>query len=88
MFAVCPPGYLVGYISHRKSHVEAASCSSGGNQPAPAPVTQAPAGPAELEMDFKSIAQLLAKKMTKEAFENTLRYIDHVHTRKTDTDLI
>ncbi|XP_006799285.1 transferrin receptor 1b [Neolamprologus brichardi] len=42
-----------------------------------APVTQAPvAQPAEVEMDFKNISQLLARKMTREAFQKTLRDFD------------
>uniref|UniRef100_A0A3B4EWN2 Transferrin receptor protein 1-like n=1 Tax=Pundamilia nyererei TaxID=303518 RepID=A0A3B4EWN2_9CICH len=57
-------GYLVGYISHSKPKVELLNCS---------PVTQAPvAQPAEVEMDFKNISQLLARKMTREAFQKTL----------------
>uniref|UniRef100_A0AAX7U8J1 Transferrin receptor 1b n=1 Tax=Astatotilapia calliptera TaxID=8154 RepID=A0AAX7U8J1_ASTCA len=61
---LCLPGYLVGYISHSKPKVELLNCS---------PVTQAPvAQPAEVEMDFKNISQLLARKMTREAFQKTL----------------
>uniref|UniRef100_A0A669C7W2 Transferrin receptor 1b n=1 Tax=Oreochromis niloticus TaxID=8128 RepID=A0A669C7W2_ORENI len=43
-----------------------------------ASLTQAPvAQPAEVEMDFKSISQLLARRMTREAFQNTLKYTEY-----------
>ncbi|XP_030612492.1 transferrin receptor 1b [Archocentrus centrarchus] len=73
-------GYLVGYFIHRKYQVESVNCSpprneTAGKQSVP---TQAPGvqPPDEVEMDFKTISQLLAKKMTKEAFEKTLRRFD------------
>uniref|UniRef100_A0A3Q4GG68 Transferrin receptor 1b n=1 Tax=Neolamprologus brichardi TaxID=32507 RepID=A0A3Q4GG68_NEOBR len=67
-------GYLVGYISHSKPKVESLNLT----QTPVAPVTQAPvAQPAEVEMDFKNISQLLARKMTREAFQKTLRYTEY-----------
>lgn len=77
---LCLPGYLVGYISHSKPKVELLNCS---------PVTQAPvAQPAEVEMDFKNISQLLARKMTREAFQKTLGYTEYAHTFKPNTHLM
>ncbi|XP_005449127.1 transferrin receptor 1b [Oreochromis niloticus] len=83
-------GYLVGYVSHSKPKVESVNCSpeknqTTGKQSVVASVTQAPvasltqapvAQPAEVEMDFKSISQLLARRMTREAFQNTLKDFD------------
>lgn len=99
---LCLPGYLVGYISHSKPKVELLNCSPEKNQTAEkpsvvapvtqtsvAPVTQAPvAEPAEVEMDFKNISQLLARKMTREAFQKTLGYTEYAHTFKPNTHLI
>lgn len=91
---LCLPGYLVGYVSHSKPKVESVNCSpeknqTTGKQSVVASVTQAPvAQPAEVEMDFKSISQLLARRMTREAFQNTLKYTEYAHTFKPNTHLM
>ncbi|XP_072234835.1 transferrin receptor 1b [Leuresthes tenuis] len=78
-------GYLVGYFSHRKPQTGQVNCVLGVDNPtmaaqastgAPsatvAPVAAAP----EVQMDWKKVTQLLAEKLTTEAFEETLSRFD------------
>ncbi|KAK2859700.1 hypothetical protein Q5P01_004320 [Channa striata] len=63
-------GYLVGYISHRKSQVEPRSPDpeveeDNGQEPA-----------TELQLTWKSITQLLTEKLNTKAFDKTLRDFD------------
>lgn len=71
---VHPPGYLVGYISHRKPRVEPGNCDTQldtENQVNGTPADFAP--PPQFQLDWKDITQLLTQKLTSQNFEKTLR---------------
>lgn len=74
----CLPGYLVGFISHRKHQDEPVNCSTDlekdekvESNPTVSPAV-APA--AQDQMDWKDVTQLLEQKLTSQAFDKTLRY--------------
>uniref|UniRef100_A0A3Q1JRJ8 Transferrin receptor 1b n=1 Tax=Anabas testudineus TaxID=64144 RepID=A0A3Q1JRJ8_ANATE len=74
---VCPPGYLVGYISHRKPWVEPESCDTHlETENALKSTTADVEPPPELQLNWKDITQLLTQKLTSQTFEKTLRDFD------------
>ncbi|XP_075936537.1 transferrin receptor 1b [Anarhichas minor] len=77
-------GYLLGYLSHRETQVQQVSCGKETETDAPLEVTPtaaaAPAAPAapvpDVQMDWEDVTQLLAQKLTSQAFDKTLRDFD------------
>ncbi|CAJ1081622.1 transferrin receptor 1b [Xyrichtys novacula] len=70
-------GYLVGFVSHRKPKVNAASCDtqlapSNRNQTAGPPYV----GPVDAQMDWADVAELLTQKLISQAFDKTLSEFD------------
>ncbi|KAF7660206.1 hypothetical protein LDENG_00286070 [Lucifuga dentata] len=66
-------GYLAGYMSHHKLQMEPENnypVNSENRMPTMAPP------PPELQLDWKDITQLLAQKLTPEAFDKTLKDFD------------
>lgn len=87
---VSPPGYLIGYVSHRKPQTTTPTlnCDAGveleaekqqeGSQAVVAPVS-------DPQLDWKDITKLLKQKLTSQAFEKVLKYAVHVYRQRDHT---
>ncbi|XP_047468060.1 transferrin receptor 1b [Mugil cephalus] len=70
-------GYLVGYISHRKSKEGPVNCGGGTMTDSPTEETPARGASApDFQLDWKNITQLLTDKLTSQTFAMTLRNFD------------
>ncbi|XP_068566351.1 transferrin receptor 1b [Cebidichthys violaceus] len=82
-------GYLLGYLSHRETQVQQVICGKepetdarlgGTPTAATAAAAAAPVAPvapvAVSQMDWEDVTQLLAQKLTSQAFDKTLRDFD------------
>ncbi|KAF0028470.1 hypothetical protein F2P81_019557 [Scophthalmus maximus] len=71
-------GYLVGYVSHRKAEPVNASLETENPPPPPPEATFRPFAPPapELPLSWMDITQLLTQKLTRQAFDETLRGFD------------
>ncbi|CAK6968587.1 transferrin receptor 1b [Scomber scombrus] len=67
-------GYMVGFISHRKPRVEAVSCSKG-TEVEEQTIVDVPR-PAEVQLDWNDVTELLKQKLTAPNFVQTLRDFD------------
>ncbi len=76
----CSPGYMIGYISHRKPQVQPVNCGTELTTEIPLKTTPAfvVASAPEPQLEWKDITQLLDQKLTSQAFDRTLRYVVHV----------
>lgn len=79
---VCSPGYMAGYVVHRKPRVASVCELKTEGPPAPPKTSTPPRAPAaaepaaDVQPTWKDLTQLLAQNLKREAFENTLRYAD------------
>ncbi|XP_053198287.1 transferrin receptor 1b [Scomber japonicus] len=73
-------GYMVGFISHRKPRVEAVSCNKAvqveEQQEQEEQTLKDVPQPAEVQLDWKDITQLLTQKLKAENFVETQRGFD------------
>lgn len=78
---VSSPGYLIGYVSHRKPQTTTLNCDAGVELEAQnqQDATQAVVAPvSDPQLNWKDVTKLLKQKLTSQGFEKILRYAVHV----------